>query len=117
MFRRISAREVKDIALAVLFTLGIIWMLWLIWGLIGKEEIARKAAATAHTQLTSLEDRKATIQGDLDTLSTPRGKDAAIRTAFGVAKPGEEVIIVVPAATSAPTSTPQTWWQWLFGWL
>ena len=117
MFRRVTHNSIRDLGLAVVFTLGVIWLAWLIWGLFWKEETARQAAVTAKTALTSLEERKSTIQADLNALSTPRGQDAAIRTAFGVAKPGEEVIIVVPTtATTAPTSTP-SFWQRLFGWL
>ncbi|MDE1965816.1 MAG: hypothetical protein KGI41_01060 [Patescibacteria group bacterium] len=116
MPRRLTTRELKDIALAIVLTLACLWFAWLIWGLWGKEETARTAAGAMHAQLTDLESRSATIQTDLSALETPRGRDAAIRTAFGVAKPGEEVIIVVPPAASTSTPT-ESWWTRLWSWL
>ena len=87
----------------------------LIWGLVGKARIAIEEAHTVERQYKALEERKAALVANLATLATERGEDAAIRTAFGVARPGEEVIIVVPPATATPTSTPP-WWEKVFGW-
>ena len=93
------------------------WLGTLMWGLAGKARIAMQQAADARRQYDALEKRKETLAANLATLDTPVGKDAAIRTAFGVAKPGEEVIVVVPGATGTPTTTPPWWsrlWRWLF---
>lgn len=91
------------------------WLASLTWGLLGKAEIAVTQAHDARAQLAALESRKQVLEGNIATLSTPLGKDAAIRQAFGVAKPGEEVIVVVPPA--APTSTPAVpWWQRVLNW-
>lgn len=92
-----------------------LWLVSLIWGLAGKAEVAVRQAHEAQSAYKELEARKATLAQNLAANDTPRGKDAAIRQAFGVAKPGEEVIVVVPPV--APTTTPsQSWWEWLFGW-
>ena len=95
--------------------LVIFWLLSLIWGLAGKAQIAVSEANDAKRQYQALEERKATLEENLATLATARGEDAAIRTAFGVARPGEEVIVVVPpvAATTAPSLS---WWQKLLSW-
>ena len=66
-------------------------------------------------QYQLLETRKATLEANLAVLATERGRDTAIRTAFGVARPGEEVIVVVPPATETPTTTP-SWWQKIWQW-
>jgi len=95
--------------------LVIFWLLSLIWGLAGKAQIAVSEANDAKRQYQALEERKATLEENLATLATARGEDAAIRTAFGVARPGEEVIVVVPPATATPTVT-QRWWQKLLFW-
>lgn len=55
------------------------------------------------------------LEANLAALRSERGQDAAIRTAFGVARPGEEVIVVVPPEMKAPTTT-QTWWQKILDW-
>jgi hypothetical protein len=72
-------------------------------------------AQEAKWQYQALEERKATLEANLAALATARGKDAAIRTTFGVARPGEEVIVVVPPATATATATP-SWWQKIFSW-
>ncbi len=95
--------------------LVIFWLLSLIWGLAGKAQLAVSQANDVKSQYQSLESRKAALEASLASFSTERGQEAAIRTAFGVARPGEEVIVVVPPATATPTTTP-SWWQKVLNW-
>lgn len=91
------------------------WLTTLIWGLAGKAHIAVSQANDAKWQYQSLEDRKTVLEANLAALATTRGRDAAIRTAFGVARPGEEVIVVVPPVVA--TSTPALpWWRKVLNW-
>jgi len=90
-------------------------LLSLIWGLAGKAQIAVNEAHNVQRQYLSLEARKATLMANLAALATARGQDAAIRTAFGVARPGEEVIVVV-SPSSPTTTTPPSWWQKILNW-
>jgi cell division protein FtsB len=92
-----------------------VWLGSLILGLAGKAHIAVSQAEQAKAQYTTLQARKAALEANLAALGTPRGEDAAIRTAFGVARPGEEVIVVVPPAVATTTAT-QTWWQQFLNW-
>lgn len=91
------------------------WLGSLIWGLLGKTHIAVSQANDAKRQYEALEARKAALEANLAALETEHGKDAAIRTAFGVARPGEEVIVVVPPATTTEV-VPLTWWQRILNW-
>lgn len=109
------AKQWRQWILVGILLLAAFWLASLIWGLAGKAHIAVSEAHEAERQYQALEGRKATLEADLSALATSRGKDAAVRTAFGVARPGEEVIVVVPPATATPTSTPP-WWQKIFGW-
>lgn len=96
-------------------TITALWLGSLIWSLAGKAQIAVEQAGETEAQYKELEVRKTALQKDLDTLATPRGQDAAIREAFGVAKEGEEVIVMVPPLPA--TSTPLLpWWKRLFNW-
>ncbi len=104
----------QGVLISVLF-LAAFWLLSLIWGLVGKAQLAVKEAHNAQGQYQALEERKAVLQGNLAALATERGQDAAIRTAFGVARPGEEVIVVVPPDLKVPTTTP-SWWQRMLDW-
>ena len=91
------------------------WLVSLIVGLAGKTHIAVSEANEAKQQYEALEARKAALEANLAALGTDRGEDGAIRTAFGVARPGEEVIVVVPPV--AATATPrQSWWQKFLSW-
>ena len=109
------ARQLRQGLLVGVLLLAAFWLGSLIWGLLGKAKVAVTEADDARAQYESLESRKATLEANLSALDTARGQDAAIRTAFGVARPGEEVIVVVPPATSAPTSTP-SWWDRIVNW-
>jgi cell division protein FtsB len=93
-----------------------VWLGTLVVSLVQKAEIAWQAAEETKAEYASLSARKAALTASLDTLSTPRGQDAAIRQSFGVARPGEEVIIVVPPATTTEAPPPPTWWQKILGW-
>lgn len=109
------ARQFRQgVTIGVLLIL-IFWLATLIYGLVGKASIAMSEEKSVEWQYHQLEARKATLEQNLAALGTARGKDAAIRTAFGVARPGEEVIVVVPPATTTPTATP-SWWERVKGW-
>jgi cell division protein FtsB len=109
------AKQWRRWVLICFLLLVALWLASLIWALAGKAHIAISQADEEHEQYQSLEERKAALEANLSTLATPRGEDAAIRMAFGVARPGEEVIVVEPPATTAPTSTP-SWWQKILDW-
>jgi len=109
------AKQLRQGALIGLCAIASLWLLSLIWGLVGKAEIAVRQAHSTEAQFEALEERRRTLEANLAALDTPRGKDAAIRTAFGVARPGEEVIVVVPPSSATPTTTVP-WWKQLFNW-
>ena len=100
--------------LGVLLLVGL-WLVSSIWGIAGKARIAVSEAEQARGQYASLEERKAKLAANLAELDTSRGKDAAIRTTFGVAKAGEEVIVVVPPAPS-PSPSRLPWWRRVLHW-
>lgn len=104
----------QGITIGVLL-LASLWLASLIWGLFGKARIAVSEAQEAKLQYETLEERRTVLEANLAALGTARGQDAAIRTAFGVARPGEEVIVVVPPATATPTTTP-SWWERIVSW-
>lgn len=95
--------------------LVIFWLGSLIWNLAGKARVAVSQAEETKRQYHALEARRAALAADLAALSTARGQDSAIRTAFGVARPGEEVIVLVPPATTTPAPAP-SWWQRVLHW-
>ena len=109
------AKQWRQGFLIGLLLLVAIWLGVLIFELAGKAHIAVKEAHEAKWQYEELQARKQTLESDLETLATSRGQDAAIRRAFGVARPGEEVIVVVPPSGDSATST-NPWWKRILGW-
>lgn len=107
-------KTIGEYALIVLLVLVVCWLLFQIWHIARKEEIARHAANEAKQELEELEEREATLRGNLEELTTPRGEDATMRETFGVALPGEEVIIVVPEE-GAHEGGELSWWRALLG--
>ena len=115
MTRKPTKKRVGEYVVTALLVLAIVWLLWLIWGIARKEEIARKAVHDTKAELAILEERAGVLEGNIAELATERGKEATLRQTYGVAKAGEEVIIVV--APKEATSTPQLpWWKRAFNW-
>ena len=109
------AKQLRQGLLIGFLMLVAFWLVSLIINLSGKVQIAVDEARKAQRQYQALEERKVALEANLAALATARGKDSAIRTAFGVARPGEEVIVVVPPET--PTTTPpMSWWQKILDW-
>jgi cell division protein FtsB len=99
-----------------ILALLLVWLVYLNVGIYRKERVAQAAAHDTAAQLASLQSRQNALQENMNELSTNRGQEAVLRETYGVALPGEGVIIVVPP--TAPTSTPpESFLQQWFGWL
>ncbi len=109
------AKELRQGIIVSALLLVAFWLLSLIWGLAGKAQVAISEAHNVQRQYQALEKRKASLEANLYALKTERGQDSAIRTTFGVARPGEEVIVVVPP-TPATTTAPLSWWEKILKW-
>ena len=94
--KRQHARKAGEYLLAGFLALVVLILAWAVWGLAQKEERVRRAVEDRKEELAVLEERKAVFEENLAELSTDRGQEATLRQNHGVARPGEEVIIVVP---------------------
>lgn len=104
-----------EYVIAGVLSLTALWLLFMVFGIARKEEIARHAVKNTQAELAELEERRIALEANMAELSTARGQEATVRQAYGVAKPGEEVIIVVPAEEEeAPPKIP--WFKRLMGW-
>jgi cell division protein FtsB len=112
---RLKRRPLRDYLIAGVLLLVFIWLTYSVVGIVRKEERARHAAREAEEQLEELKERHDTLTENLEDLTTERGKEASYREHFGVARPGEEVIIVVaPPSEVAAEALP--WWRKVMGW-
>lgn len=101
---------------AALLILVSFWLGMLIFGLVGKAQFAWQMSHQTQNDAQALSERQHVLERSITTLNSPRGKEAAIRTSFGVARPGEKVIIVVPQKTLTRSHQQKTLWQKIFGW-
>ncbi len=102
----ITPRELGVIAVLAALVL---WLSFLVIGIFHKEQTARITVADTRAQLAALDARKAVLSATVTDLDTERGQEASMRETFGVAKPGEEVIIIVPKKDLAPPPLPTFW--------
>lgn len=112
--KRTSRRPLRDYLIGAVLLVVLSYLILLIADIYRKEEIARKTASDAKQEVAELEERQAVLTENLRDLETERGREAAYRDQYGVALPGEEVIIVV----SPEEETPQTglsWWRKFLG--
>lgn len=111
---RRKRRPTKEYIIAGVLALAFIWLSWQVVGIFLKEERARKAANDAKAELAALSEREDTLRQNLEELSTERGQEASFRETYGVARPGEEVIIVVPAGDGDELGE-LPWWRSFLG--
>jgi len=115
MPRKSRKKQASQYALAAFLVLAILWFAWLVFGIAQKEEVARKAVAETKSELAALEARKDILEENMAELDTARGQEATLRQTYGVAKPGEEVIIIVPPE-EGPEKITLPWYKKVLGW-
>jgi cell division protein FtsB len=106
----------KEYVWAAVLSLLLVWLVFLNVSIYQKERVAQAAAHDTQVQLAAFQSREKALQASVNELSTDRGQEAVLRETYGVAKPGEGVIIVVPPET-ASTTPPESFWQHWFGWM
>lgn len=90
-----------------------------VWKIYGKELQSRKERDVAEKKLVELKERESALKAQTEALKTDFGKEEEIRSKFSVAKPGEEVIIVVPKEKEKPVEEVgffESIWQKIKSW-
>lgn len=113
--KRTPKQQASEYVLAGLLGIVFLVLLWAVWGIAKKEEIAREAVEDRKAELAVLKERKAVFEENLAELSTARGQEATLRQNHGVARSGEEVIIVVPPKEDE-LNPNMPWYTRLLGW-
>lgn len=113
--KRHHAKRVGEYVLAAGLSVLFLVLLWAVWGIARKEEIARSAVDDRKAELAVLQERKAVFEQNLAELSTERGQEATLRQNHGVARAGEEIIIVVPPKEDE-LDPHMPWYKRLLGW-
>jgi competence protein ComGC len=89
-----------------LILLGILVLLfaWNIWGLWNKMTETAKNKQIVQNQITALNQQKEKLTSDINNLNTDQGKEQVFRENFGLAKQGENEIVVLD--NNAPPVSP-----------
>lgn len=87
-----------------------------VWGIYKKKQLTQSTKATVDRELAFLLARKQSLESDLERLESTRGIESELRSKFQIARPHEEVIVVIDEAvstsnTAAATQTaPRNFW-------
>lgn len=77
-----------------------------VYDIYGRERQSAKLRAEAEGKMRELEAQKANLTREVEKLGSEAGVEEKIRSKFNVAKPGENVVLIVNDATTTATSTP-----------
>lgn len=108
--RRIYSKPVLIVLLILLF-----FVAKAVWNAYEKASIARANVVTAQRELDELEIRYTEVEQDLKRFDTEEGIEAEIRSTYGLAREGEQVIIIVDEEENASTTMEEiqkrSFWQ------
>ncbi len=103
--RQIKSRLYSRPVIAVLFIL-LIFIGNGVYDIYLREKESSRMLGEAESKLTALQGQKNTLAKEEAKLESEEGIDEKIRSKFNVAKPGENVVLIVDDATTTATSTP-----------
>jgi cell division protein FtsB len=90
---------------------------WNTWDMYQKWRLSEEALEKTRVSYGNLEKREMFLDGKIESLSTEGGIEAEVRERFGVAKPGEGVIVVLSDDEEQQSiEEEQGWWARMKGW-
>ena len=95
----------------VILLIILLWVIYGTWGVFQKERESRANLLRVQNQLANLQERSSELSADVARLNTVQGKEEEIRSKYEVAKPGEELLVIVDKDGAETSSPPQTGWQ------
>ena len=95
------------IAGAVLLFILLIFIGTRVYGFVVQEHQLSADLADAETRLTKAQADATSLQEESQYLANPLNLEKELRARFNYKKPGETMIIIVPAQSSTATSTSQ----------
>ncbi len=106
-------RTIYSIPVLILLLIVTLFLAKGVWGAYTKYARTQDLLAQAKTAHEKLLERTGELEKETTSLSTDRGIEKEVRAHFQVARPGEEVVILVDEATTtvATTSPKKAWWK------
>ena len=93
------------IAAVVVLSLFLVIIGWQVVSFIREEGRLGSQLADVQANLTKAQTQEAGLQEESQYLSNPLNLEKELRARFNYKKPGEQMIIIVPSASSSATST------------
>ena len=79
----------------ILFGIVLLAFAYSVFGLVNKASDSMKNKDLVKERVVQLQKEKEKLTKDIEKLNTDKGKEEAVREKFGMAKDGEEMIVVV----------------------
>lgn len=116
--RRLWRNIMQSKPVLVLLGVVILAFAWSVLGFWNKMQETQKNKQMAEAKVAELEQQKEKLLSDINNLNTIEGKERIFRENYGLAKEGEEVIIVVEDKNSvtAPAKDSFGFFSFLFFW-
>ncbi len=90
---------------------------WNTWDMYQKWRLSEETLEKTRISYDNLEKREVFLNSKIESLSTEGGIEAEVRERFGVAKPGEGVIVVLSEEEQQQFVEEETgWWTRFKGW-
>ena len=83
----------------------ILFFSWNVWGLWNKMEETSRNKMVEEEKIATLKQQQEKLSSDINSLNTDQGKEKIFRENYGLAKEGEDMI-VVEENTNLPPNTP-----------
>jgi competence protein ComGC len=100
--KRIWRDVIESKPVLILLGIGILVFAWSILGFWNKLQDTEKNKKIVENQITSLEQQKEKLTTDINSLNTDEGKEKVFRENFGLAKEGEDEIVIIDDKNSIP---------------
>ena len=105
-------RALESKPVLIILALALIFFAWNTIGFMGKMRETAQNRKYAEEKVKELQVKKQQLSSDISRLGTQEGIEASIREKFGLAKPGEGVIVIIDdknAPVPAPVKKPDFW--------
>jgi cell division protein FtsB len=111
--KRRFRKVIYSVPTLFLLLAAVLFLAYAVWGSYQKYQLSMTVLNEAERERDSVGARRATLEASIAKLSTDRGVEENLRENFQVAKPGEQVVVLLESTTTAATSTPvaKPWWK------
>lgn len=98
----------------IVFGLCILFFLWNMVGFFNKMQETEKNKKIAEDKVAELQQQKEKLTSDINSLKTDEGKEKFFRENLGLAKDGEDMIVVVDEKSQPASTNTESGGLWGF---